>query len=137
MDLLKSADDRYGFNICKNAGSLLGHRHSPETKLKIGAAGKGRKATEETRAKLRARTWSLETIQKRRVKMIGHLVSLETRAKIRAANSGRKLSMEHRAKLRAAKLGKKRGPHSEETKAKMRKPHKSKRAEITRAQPET
>ncbi len=51
--------------------------HTPEAKVKIGAAGRGR-------------IQSAETINKRRSTMRGHTVRVETREKIRQANLGAK-----------------------------------------------
>jgi group I intron endonuclease len=64
-------------------------RHSDETKMKIGAAGRGRKVSEEAKAKISA----------------GH--------------TGKVLSQEHRDKLSAAKLGKKMPVRSDEHKRKI------------------
>lgn len=65
------------------------HRHSVETKLKISAAGKGRKVSDETRRKISER----------------HI--------------GKTLTVEHKEKLSAAKLGKKMPPRSDEHKRKI------------------
>jgi hypothetical protein len=47
-------------------------------------------------------------------------MSEETKAKIAAANRGKKRTDEVRAKISAVQTGKERGPHSEQTKEKMR-----------------
>jgi hypothetical protein len=82
---------------------------SPETRAKIGAANRGRRhgpVSAETREKIAA--------SKR-----GRKLSAEQKAKLVAANRSRTLTEETRAKMRAAKLGRKRGPPSDETKAKI------------------
>ena len=78
-----------GYNITPTAGSLLGMKHSEETRQKMSSAAKGKKK------------------------------SPEAVEKTRAALKGRKMTDEQKQKMRDAKLGKKRGPHSAETKAKM------------------
>ncbi len=72
-DLYKSYDRKYGYDICKIAGSTLGSTHSEETRRKIGAASKlrnsgennpwfGRHPSEETRRKMSEsvkKSWAL------------------------------------------------------------------------------
>jgi len=80
-----------GYNICPTAGSVLGLRHSDETKRKISRVHKGKTVT----------------------------FSAEHRDNISKALTGKKLSDEHRQALRDGHKGKKRGPLSEETKRKI------------------
>jgi group I intron endonuclease len=54
LDLLKPE-----YNILKNAGSLLGFKHSEETKAKF----KGRKHSEETKAKMREKALTPERLE--------------------------------------------------------------------------
>ncbi|MES2973372.1 MAG: NUMOD3 domain-containing DNA-binding protein [Pseudomonadota bacterium] len=77
-----------------------------EQRARLSETGKGRKHTEEARAKMSAAT-------------LGIALSEAHRAKISQSLLGMKLSPEHRAKLSAAKIGVKRGPMSEEHKAKI------------------
>lgn len=69
IDILKPE-----YNASPTAGSMLGFRHKPETRLASSLARRGKKQPEEL-------------IRKRVARLIGHTVSLETRAKIGAANS--------------------------------------------------
>lgn len=87
LDQLNSAS--HGYNITPTAGSLLGFKHTPETRRKMSKAKIGAERSEE------------------------HCLKLS------AALSGRKMSAESRQKMRDAKLGKTRKPHSPETRAKM------------------
>lgn len=52
IDTLRAADPRYGYNICRNAGSPLGRLHTEETKRRIGNAIRGRRHTEETKRRI-------------------------------------------------------------------------------------
>jgi group I intron endonuclease len=78
-----------GFNISPSAGSLLGHKHTSDTKRRMSESA------------------------------TGHIKSPEHRLNLSLANSGKKMSDEACQKMRAAKLGKKRKLHSPETKVKM------------------
>lgn len=78
-----------GYNIARIAGSLLGHKHSDETKSNMRAAA------------------------------TGHVKSDEHRRNLSLANIGKKMSDASRQKMREAKIGTKRNPHSEETKKRM------------------
>jgi hypothetical protein len=99
--------------------------HSPEARLKIGTAHKGRKHSEESS-------------EKKRRAMKGRIITEDHRRKISEANkghkltdeqhkamiegmTGRKLSEEHRRKIALANIGKK---HSDESIAKMRRVQK-------------
>lgn len=52
IDLYKSSDPEYGYNLCKIAGSCKGRKHSAEAKLKMSKSASGRKFSEETKAKM-------------------------------------------------------------------------------------
>lgn len=78
-----------GYNISPTAGSLLGHKHTDETKRKMSEVHIGK------------------------VKTPDHCANLSK------ANSGKKMSDEARKKMSEAKMGKQRKPHSLETRAKM------------------
>jgi group I intron endonuclease len=80
---------KHGYNSAKTAGSLLGFKHTEETKEKMKQAA------------------------------LGHIKSEEHRKNLSIVNTGKKMSAEAREKMRLAKLGKKRPPHTEETKALM------------------
>ncbi len=135
IDFHKSAERRFGYNIAPIAGSLLGHRHSPESKAKIVTAQLGKKATpehrakisasnmghhvsDETRAKIAEKARNRKASPQTRAKMSAShkLQSPETRAKIAAAGRGRKHSPETRAKI--SESNRRRGV-TEETRAKM------------------
>lgn len=97
------------YNICKYAGSTLGHKHSEETKAKIGKASVGRTHTEATKKKIAkankgnnhnlGRTASEETKQKMSLARKGKHHSEETKQQISIATKGRTVSLETRQKL--------------------------------------
>lgn len=95
----------------KISAALMGHRHSSETLLKIGAASRGRIA------------WNKGSV--------GGKLTMEHRAKISAGLMGKRLGIpgkkatpEHRAKISAALMGKRLGTkHSKESIEKMRIAH--------------
>lgn len=76
INLLKSYDRKFGYNLSPTAGSPLGVKHTELTKAKVSEAGKGRK------------------------------FSKETRLKIAIGNSGKTMSDEAKFKMAQAKLGK-------------------------------
>lgn len=145
IDQTHSFDPACGYNISPTAGSCLGCKHTPETRAKVSAAGKGRKCppfSSEHRAKMSAakkgkapplatlaaawaanvgRVKTPEECAKISAAHIGKKPSSETRAKLSAAHKGRKLSPEHRAKLSAVKIGKR---HTIESRAKISAAHK-------------
>jgi group I intron endonuclease len=124
-----------GYNVADGGRGTCGVHCLPETRKKIGAANKGRKASAETLAAMKGRKASAEAREKmsaahRGKKKPPH--SAETRAKMSAAAKGRKASAETlaaqkgrkhsaetRAKMSAARKGKKKQPHSAETRAKI------------------
>lgn len=142
--MIKAYWDKYGKENSYNhyaAGKFstagmhpnVGRHLSDETKEKIRASIKGKKASEETRKKLsiagKSRHHSEETKRKISEANKGRIVSEETKAKMR----GRHYSEESIAKMRTANIGEK-NPfygrhHSEETKAKMRASAKRKKNE--------
>lgn len=116
-----------GYNIAPTAGSALGRKTSPETKAKLSAALKGRKAhpnlvaaltgrfySPETRAKLSAaklgklgRKHTPEQRVARSIWQTGKKHSKETRMKMSVAQKGKTFSPEALAKMSASHLGKK------------------------------
>lgn len=109
---------------------LLGHKHSEETRAKIGLAFKGRKHSKKTKNKM-----SLSKSGENNP-MFGKEVSKVTRDKIALSNTGYKHSSESKAKMSLIKIslgntgeksymfGKN---HSEETKSKMSLAQKGKK----------
>lgn len=85
---------RRGYNVAPTAGSLLGHRLSAASRARMSAAQSGVPKTPE------------------------HV------AKVRAALLGRTMTEDQRQKMRDAKLGSKRGPHSDEHRAKIAAAHR-------------
>ena len=145
LDKYKTWNPKNGYNTLKIAGSTLGYKHTEETKAKISESIKGIERSEETKEKFRQR-------------MLGYNPSEETREKLRQANLGKKKSEESKKKLsnslkkayaegrkmpwnlgksaseeskRKASKALKGKPKSEEHKAKLRKPKKSKRSPET------
>lgn len=112
------------YNIHKRAGrslgnqNWLGRKHTEETKRKIGAAHKGRKATPEAKA-------NMSRAQKGNKNHLGHKHSEEAKRKIGEASLGnkrwlgRKHTEETKQKMSAAKKGKPGHKHTEETKRKI------------------
>jgi group I intron endonuclease len=137
MDTLQSFKRNRGYNIVATAGSTLGRRHSPATKLKLAAVQLGRKHTQQhIEANRKAQTGkkrSPETCARIGAIHAGAKRSPETRTKIAAARTGSKASPETKAKMSAAKRGIKRSAeccikmaiantgkrHSAETRAKI------------------
>ena len=95
IDRLNAVDD--GYNLAPTAKSLLGFKHSIETREQMSKSATGKKKSPE------------------------HV------AKYAAALRGRKMTPEQCEKMRIAKLGKKRAPHSEATKAKIAAAHKGRK----------
>jgi group I intron endonuclease len=113
-----------GYNLTPTAGSLLGKKHTEETRRKMSEAHKGRKhgpMSEEQKAHYselyRGKKLSEETRARMSAAKTGRVFSDETRQRISDAHRGRSLSEATKQKLRLANLGKK---ASEETRAKMR-----------------
>jgi group I intron endonuclease len=52
LDLYQSYDIKFGYNICKVAGSTLGYHFSDESKRKMSLARQGRIITDETKRKM-------------------------------------------------------------------------------------
>lgn len=87
-----------GYNICKEARSILGIKRKPEVGAKISKSNTGRKNTEEVKDKIRQTMLSknlkmpqylkdiLSIVNKER--MTGRVVSPETRQKISLATKG-------------------------------------------------
>ena len=123
IDLYKSADCKFGYNIAPIAGSTLGINHTAETRAKMSAARKFRPPhTAETRAKMSsaAKLRPPHTAETRaKMSSAAKLrppYSAETRAKNVEAHRGRKLTAEHCAKIGSAGKGRK---VSAETRAKI------------------
>lgn len=87
------------YNICKKAGSVLGHKH-----------------TEETRRLMRETNQLPENKERRSKSHLGKKPTEATRQKQREAKLGRKLSKEHAEKISAGNKGKKKGPMTEKQK---------------------
>ena len=100
--------DFYGinnvYNILPTAGSMLGMKHTLETRKRLSEANKGKKHSIETKKKIaeagRKRKHSLET-RKRMIEAHKN-VSLETRKKISEAKIGKKCSLKTRKKISEA-----------------------------------
>jgi hypothetical protein len=109
---------------------FYGKVHSEETKKRMSISASKRKTDLETRKKISEsnRGKSRPSISQA---LIGHQVSEETKQKLSKANKGRVFSSEVKERMREGCKNRVRSPHSEETKAKMRKPHKKKIKEIT------
>lgn len=128
-------------NIVDGGGGVSGYRHPPEVIEKFKATRKGKKKSAEHRARIgaahRGRQFSDETRARMSAGQKSKApVSEETRKKLSAAKAGKRhseihskrisealkghvISPETREKIGAAQRGVKRGPLSEETKAKM------------------
>ncbi len=124
MDKLNACDLKHGYNINPVAGSMFGRRYklkkpkppiTEETRSKMAAASRGRKASKEAKAKIAAaligknigKKPSQETIEKIRIASTGKKHNQASKDKIRDANTGRVFSEETRKKMSEA--AKKRG----------------------------
>lgn len=94
MDTLRPA-----YNVCKVAGSRLGHKASAETRIKLSEARRGKRLTDEHKKNVSRG-------------LVGHVVSEESRTKMAAAKVGKpgpRLGMnntpEARAKMSASLKG--------------------------------
>ena len=112
MDVYRTADSRYGFNISPIAGSQLGMRHSEETKRKIGLSSSQRSFshTEEAKRKISiAKKGVLQSPEHRlnnRLSHIGHQHTKETKKKLSKALIGRPKTKEHCLNISRGKTGK-------------------------------
>jgi group I intron endonuclease len=88
IEIFQATDSKHGYNICKDARSRLGVKHSDEARAKMSKTKKGM---------VGPRT--------------GAVLSAETKAKISATKTGRKMSDESRAKMSKARMGRKMSPH--------------------------
>lgn len=111
MDALKPE-----YNVCKVAGSPLGHRHTAETKAKMSAAQTGRQHSDETKAKIaasnRRRGVSEATKEKMRAANLGKTTPEHVKEKLSAALTGRKRSEENKENLRASWTPERRAAHA-------------------------
>ncbi len=121
-----------GYNVAPAAGSLLGFRHTTETRARMAQAHTGKPKSPEHVAKVKealtGRSMTAEQREKMRAAKLGKKRephSAATRAKMSASRTGAQFSSEHRAKLAAAKIGRKLSP---ETRAKMSASHKARHA---------
>lgn len=96
LDLYKTYDQIYGYNILRKAGTTLGFEHSDETKLKISNSTKGK-------PKIRRLPKKIKIKIARGAKLKGRKYSEEHKNKISASNKNRVLTEEHKANLRKPK----------------------------------
>jgi len=108
IDSLNVTNRNIGYNICPNAGSALGRKHTEETKNKIAKSNEGRKMTKEH-------------IEILRQANLGKKHTLESRQKISIGNRGKKMSPEAKEKIKKAITGKKRTEIQKESFSKARK----------------
>jgi group I intron endonuclease len=104
-----------------------GRKHTDAARAKISEAGRGRVVNEETRAKISKANTGHKCSKEAKIKMSiakkGKKISEEAKAKISVSLMGIKrhpLSLERRIKISEFQKTRKRGPCSEETKAKIR-----------------
>ena len=121
------------FNICRIAGSVLGYKHSEETKLKLSEGQKGKHHSEESKHKIRearkGKTRSEETKHKMSIANKGKPLTEEHKHKLSEFNKGKKASEETRRKIGLIKRGNKNmlgKHHSENTKQRLSETHKGK-----------
>jgi group I intron endonuclease len=96
----------YGYNIAPVAGSMLGFKHSEESRIRMSKAQAGK-------------TMSPEVIEKIAAALRGRPKSKEHAAKVGKAAKGRKHSQDCRDRMSAARKGRTSGPCKEETKKKI------------------
>ncbi len=125
IDLFRSADFRYGFNLQPRAHSNLGMVMSPGARAKISAMRKVKGGTlsltqiNELRERMKGNTFSvglkhtpearakMKKARKGRTPALGMHHAKEARKKISEAHKGIALSKEHREKISQAHKGKK------------------------------
>ena len=98
IDLLKAAVRDYGFNICPNARSALGYKHTIEAKRKMSEKLLGLKRSKETREKM-----SISRTGKKMNLSPQQRNALSQRFVGNRWNSGRKHTDETRSKLKGNK----------------------------------
>ena len=96
-----------GYNIRKNAKSLLGMKHSEETKRKIGKANTGRKLSDEHKQKLSIAHLGKKMAEEVRLRMIGRKIPRDIVEKAARSRTGSKRSLETRKKMSAWQIGRK------------------------------
>jgi group I intron endonuclease len=94
MDYYKTANAVFGYNLCSKAGSVLGYKHTEESRKQMSEAHKGKKLSEDTKKKM-----SEAHKGKKR--------SIEVCSRLSEAHKGKKLSMETRKKMSESKKGEK------------------------------
>ena len=109
IDLLKSYDTNFGYNLAPKAGSSLGRKMSDEARAKM----KGRKASKELKLQMSISRKGKKLSEEHKRKISeggkGRIHSEETRLKISKGNIGKILSTEHKLLLSKYNTGRKRG----------------------------
>lgn len=119
IDYYDAANRERGYNISPTAGSMIGMRHTEETKRNMSKARSGRIVSSETRRKISEALKSnkkLSESRRGRRPFAGHKHSEETRKKIGESLMGREVSRETRIRLSKSLTGR---HFSEESKRKM------------------
>ncbi len=111
IDILDATNRSLAYNLAPKAGSMLGFKHSEETKRKISKNRKGIKIP------LEAQKRSAETRR-------GMKRSIEFKEKMSKIKQGFRHSKETKRKISEIQIGKKREPRSEEVKAKISQANK-------------
>lgn len=129
IDYTKCYERDKGYNICRQAETRYGVKHTDATKEKMSIARKGRRKSKEWQDKITAalqgKTRSEEIKKKMSEARIGKTLSAKTRAAMVKGQTGRKHSEESKLKRSLALKGRKienvrKGwKHSEETKIKL------------------
>lgn len=129
IDFSKCYENDKGYNICRQAETRYGVKHSEKTKEKMSIARKGIVKSKEWQDKITAslhgKIRSKETCAKMSAARIGKSVSDKTRISMAKGQTGRKHSEESKLKRSLTLKGRKianpnKGwKHSEETKAKL------------------
>lgn len=102
MKSLCAIDPKRGFNICKEAGSRLGMKHSDEARVRMSQAARKKKTAEHVAAvaeALKGRKLSDECKAKLAECQRGRKASILTRKKMSEARQGKRLSAEAKAKI--------------------------------------
>lgn len=107
INLTKSANKNFGYNLKPIAGSNLGLKTSEETKAKISASLKGFKHSQETIEKFKNREFSEQTRKLMSISQSKRTHPIETKLKISNSHKGKTKSEDHKFKLSLANLGQK------------------------------
>lgn len=106
----QTTNPEFGYNVSIGGNvpaiAYVGHKHTEETKRKIGKANANRQLSEETRAKISEKIKALWDDPTYREKQLARVVSTETREKQSQAHKGKTLPKSQKLKISMNNKGK-------------------------------